>query len=595
MVALFLMTPTCLICAYVSRGGTEAFVATTNGIESFGPLGLGSGALTADDAWPGINSFAGILECKNFQSVRCVDDLNSTGWAGSDIGAWVNSAIADLPSSGGIVYVTAPSAVSLLTTITDNGTKTTLLILGNTNITCDVQCVNLTATASSIRGIGSQSQMIGASTLPANIPLIYVAGTGSGQTAYWHHISGVRLIQGRNSNAGMLRMVTVIQSAVKNMIFDGSSGDFFTIGAEFLNGYSDEVDNVECLNSVGGICVGVTAQNFNTSAFEIRNVQGYNETAVAINYATSMQPGTTDSTTMDNILSSAGAEVPDHEGTTTVSGNQPAGLTSFRVVSGSECLNSNLYQVWIGSGQNSELDRVKSVTGNTLTLMFPTQQAHMTGERVLCGMVGIHIGANTGGTRIGLSHIQDEIPAIDCQDCQNLTIGRPYLWNNVVAPSGDGIRLDAARQVSITSPIFHGFVNPILITPRVPPWGGSTFGVRVLGYTKGTDNTHEGIVNDSGLDPYQYGIGCENVTGTDVSCPLLGPLFAAELKTTSATSDKVSIPGMVSSGHCSLTPTNASAASNIATTYISVYARNQITVTHADISGMTYHFVCTPY
>lgn len=66
------------------------------------------------------------------------------------------------------------------------------------------------------------------------------------------------------------------------------------------------------------------------------------------------------------------------------------------------------------------------------------------------------------------------------------------------------------------------------------------------------------------------------------------------LTTTAATSDNVTITGMTSSGHCSLGATNATAAANIATTYISAKTSNQITVTHVATSGMTYDILCTP-
>lgn len=71
------------------------------------------------------------------------------------------------------------------------------------------------------------------------------------------------------------------------------------------------------------------------------------------------------------------------------------------------------------------------------------------------------------------------------------------------------------------------------------------------------------------------------------------PVMAASLTTTSATSDAVTVTGMTSSGHCSLTPTNASAATNVATTYISAAAANQITVKHTATAGMTYQALCT--
>lgn len=72
------------------------------------------------------------------------------------------------------------------------------------------------------------------------------------------------------------------------------------------------------------------------------------------------------------------------------------------------------------------------------------------------------------------------------------------------------------------------------------------------------------------------------------------PLLVTSLSTAAATTDNVSITGATSSSHCTLSPTNASAATNIATTYISAKTTNQITVTHTATSGMTYDIHCTP-
>ena len=71
--------------------------------------------------------------------------------------------------------------------------------------------------------------------------------------------------------------------------------------------------------------------------------------------------------------------------------------------------------------------------------------------------------------------------------------------------------------------------------------------------------------------------------------------LAAVLTTTAAATDNVTVTGMTSSGHCSLAATNASAATNIATTYISAKAANQITVTHTATASMTYDVICTAY
>jgi hypothetical protein len=67
--------------------------------------------------------------------------------------------------------------------------------------------------------------------------------------------------------------------------------------------------------------------------------------------------------------------------------------------------------------------------------------------------------------------------------------------------------------------------------------------------------------------------------------------------TTAATSDSVTIAwpdgGSRTPGHCSLAPTNASAATNIATSFISAKASNAVTLTHTATASMTYDLLCT--
>jgi hypothetical protein len=79
--------------------------------------------------------------------------------------------------------------------------------------------------------------------------------------------------------------------------------------------------------------------------------------------------------------------------------------------------------------------------------------------------------------------------------------------------------------------------------------------------------------------------------GTDDSRNLAQ--FAASLTTTAATSDNVPITGVTASSKCSLTPTNATAAANVATTYVSAKALNQISVAHLAIVSMTYDVLCS--
>lgn len=80
------------------------------------------------------------------------------------------------------------------------------------------------------------------------------------------------------------------------------------------------------------------------------------------------------------------------------------------------------------------------------------------------------------------------------------------------------------------------------------------------------------------------------VRATAADC---GPVYHGSLSTTSSASDYVAVIGMTSSGHCSVTATNASAAANIASTYISAKTANRITVSHTAKMGMTYDILCT--
>lgn len=86
----------------------------------------------------------------------------------------------------------------------------------------------------------------------------------------------------------------------------------------------------------------------------------------------------------------------------------------------------------------------------------------------------------------------------------------------------------------------------------------------------------------------------QSATWPNASGPIALEIFGS-LTTTSATSDNVTLTGMTASGHCLLTPTNSSAATNWTTTFVSAKTTNQITVTHTATSGMTYDIGCAPY
>ncbi len=92
-------------------------------------------------------------------------------------------------------------------------------------------------------------------------------------------------------------------------------------------------------------------------------------------------------------------------------------------------------------------------------------------------------------------------------------------------------------------------------------------------------------LNTDNNKPVKLGVG--GTSGANI--PILGSLTTA-----SGTSTNVSMPGVTTSSHCSLTATNAMAAAYSAMTFISAKAADQITVTHNSAAGMTYDVLCTP-
>jgi len=111
--------------------------------------------------------------------------------------------------------------------------------------------------------------------------------------------------------------------------------------------------------------------------------------------------------------------------------------------------------------------------------------------------------------------------------------------------------------------------------------GSGSAGVSSLNSLPGAVN----LVGGSGI----------SVTPSGSSITIGNTGSGAMLTTTAAATDTVTVAGMTSTGYCSLTATNASAATNIATTYISAKTTNQITVTHATIASMTYDVMCTAF
>jgi hypothetical protein len=97
----------------------------------------GGQSISPSPEMSGSVALRGDTSCKNLSGVRCVDSKNSAGWAGSDVGAWVNAALADT-SSGGTVQI-APGSYSL---------STQIVLTSNSSVECSPNTSTLTASAS---------------------------------------------------------------------------------------------------------------------------------------------------------------------------------------------------------------------------------------------------------------------------------------------------------------------------------------------------------------------------------------------------------------------------------------------------------------
>jgi hypothetical protein len=123
-------------------------------------------------------------QCQNFAKVRCVDGLNSAGWAGKDWGAWLNAADADLGSSPGEIWL-ATAGLTATTPITLHGNHVVRIIQPGQYDTSAM--ITLTGQASGITapwtgghggGVSNNSPYYIKETAGANLPaVIKMTGT----------------------------------------------------------------------------------------------------------------------------------------------------------------------------------------------------------------------------------------------------------------------------------------------------------------------------------------------------------------------------------------------------------------------------------
>lgn len=210
---------------------------------------------------------------------------------------------------------------------------------------------------------------------------------------------------------------------------------------------------------------------------------------------------------------------------------------------------------------------------------------------------GLHAGLNFDATGT-VNVIQVATPSINVLTTTTGGVIAPstLICYRVSATNASGETLASTEQCATTG-------SGTSTNAGVPQWSlvpgtvnykiyGRTTGAELLIATISASNnsyTDTGSITPSGVLP------AANTTLGGYRLASQPYPFVASLTTTAATSDVLAVAGMTSTGHCSLTATNALAATNVVTTWVSAKAANQITVTHTATASMTYDAICTPF
>jgi hypothetical protein len=286
----FLATPPCaLATVYSDANGTipitqpmtttplgnySFFLPSALATVVFTGQGVASSDLITPPAFPGVtlngaNAFTGVMLCKNFEQVRCVDSTNAVGWSGSDACAWITSAQLNLPSTGGTIDargVTGAASCASALTIGSPTKPVTLLLSAGVTFTVNGQWI-IGGSASHVIGVSGSTVISQGNSFPSNTPVLQI-GNGSIVTGATFENLAVNnngianSIGGENisgqENSGFVNMV--VQNCTKyGLWYEGSTAqnsfgrDWFILcsgaGAGTVNSY---IHNVPSFRGISG-------------------------------------------------------------------------------------------------------------------------------------------------------------------------------------------------------------------------------------------------------------------------------------------------------------------------------------------------------
>jgi hypothetical protein len=329
-----------------------------------------------------------------------------------------------------------------------------------------------------------------------------------------------------------------------------------------------------------------------------------------------------------------------------ISGNLSLG--GYSLTDGSETIgpNGTLYLsnpgTFADSGFNSYL------VSNTNNLPFLADFTAMQGSHGITSAITGGIAVPLGGTAIvaaGISGFADSSTAggfplgaalgvygqslckVNASDCFGANFAVKDTAGLTTGVTLNGIEVDLDPQNAPSA--YAGLVGNTVIIGASGSYDYSDFRAYDVATGNGTSTIGVGYGTQNGTADIAFQAGALCTTGSCASQPFVaigmnsGSNAAASWKadstgdfvivpragsvtvgpnipvltsftTTAATSDNVTVPGMTSSGHCFLQPTNAAAATGIASVYVSAKTSNQITVTHSSTSGWAFDVMCTP-
>jgi hypothetical protein len=481
-------------------GAGDALTPTTSGTNTF----------------TGVNTLSGTLLSCRTNGTRLIDPTNVCGWSGSDPGAQFNSARADCALTIAACNIQFAPGTYTFTTQATTGTIPVKVML-STGVTINALSSAATFLVSSdgswIQGSGDGTQFA-CSGLSASVPVILFQNVGINlnQTK----LSDVNFINCRHSRVGAFKWILAVNPTVQNVTCDATAGGAYLTGCvEMQDTYAFSVNHVRCKN-IGLYCVGVVSTTVNVDTGHVSDVNATcTPLAVISNYVAinGTAPSLLDAQHWDQITNTQGTVcgLPAKETTSTTASSSVAGASSVTVQAGQGANYTIGYTCLVGTPAKMDIDRIQSISTDTLTFYLPLISQHNANEQVLCGGPGIVVGSNSQGVQITEPKLEGATPSITCYACKNTKIEGGYIQTDTTGV-GSGVRIDPGFGVFVKGLTAAGFLNVIDITNATGGWGSQTRAVDINGLFDGTGNTnfYGGGITDA---QYTASINCQNVPG----------------------------------------------------------------------------------